>query len=167
MTGWRDPFLAPWPTVSCLLHKPEETVYMIISGGLLHRGPTIFLYSLSSASPSDPDSPTSGWTYLGPLIRPTPRPKQPGSGWTGDRGWNWECAGFFPLRVDGTEDRDVMIVSSQGDWRGPLDEIGLEGKVLKAARWMLWFSGRSRLLDQVGPMDVARIRRMLGSWTEP
>ena len=140
MTGWRDPFLSPWLRLSHLLSLPPDTIYLMISGGLRDLGPTLFLYSLHpNADPSSKE----GWTYLGPLIRPTISPARPRSSWTGDRGWNWECSSFFEV-----EERSVAVLSAEGYFREKLPEEEVDPAVVekgaepeKNPRWQLWFAG--------------------------
>ena len=106
VTGWRDPFVAPWPSMDNLLGREEPTMYGVISGGLRNRGPTAFLYSIN---PKD----LCQWTFLSSLVD-LPHNHNP-SVWSGDMGINWECANFMTLtsNIDGSS-REFIVVGGEG-----------------------------------------------------
>lgn len=94
MTGFRDPFVAPWPTLDRLLGRnPEDqSNYALLSGGIRDEGPCLFLYDVPKASEK-----SQSWKYLGKLLHSfglnhTFSPK-----WASDSGVNWECGNFVHL----------------------------------------------------------------------
>jgi beta-fructofuranosidase len=137
ITGWRDPIISSWKAADAARSLSEPRTYAILSGGIEPQGPTFFLYELDLASPH------TSWKELGLLIEPEARPKRPETKWTGDRGWNWECGGFFEL--DGVS---YLIFSSEGDWFEPFDGTPY---VPKPPKWQLWFRGSIQLGSDGSP----------------
>lgn len=106
VTGFRDPFVAPWPALD-RARSSKPSLYGLISGGVHSDGPKTFLYAIA---PSD----LTTWTYLYPLVVDVPSNHRPGGRWGGDFGTNWECTNFLSLNgPDGTT-RDVVIAGSEG-----------------------------------------------------
>ncbi|KAK8078812.1 hypothetical protein PG994_002619 [Apiospora phragmitis] len=110
VTGWRDPFVAPWMSMARALDDPPATLYSLIAGGTRTGGPTSFLYRLSPEALYD-------WTFASTLGT---MPK--GSSASGDRydfGSNWEVTNFISFPdPDSTaaEDSqlDFLIMSVEG-----------------------------------------------------
>ncbi|KAK7911575.1 glycoside hydrolase family 32 protein [Apiospora marii] len=110
VTGWRDPFIAPWMSMARVLGDPPATLYALISGGTRNGGPTSFLYRLSPEALYD-------WTFVSTLGT------MPKSSFTsGDRydfGSNWEVTNFisFPnpdsVAAEDTQ-LDFLIMSVEG-----------------------------------------------------
>ncbi|KAL9624878.1 MAG: hypothetical protein Q9160_000925 [Pyrenula sp. 1 TL-2023] len=136
--GWRDPFIAPWPSIDRVLNKAngESSLYGTLSGGILDRTPTVFLYAV------DKDN-LGQWTYLSPLV-------DIGlnhciSRWSGDMGVNWEVANFMTLSDGEGESRDFILVGAEGcqsDLMHDSEEEPLRStQVPRTARSQQWMSG--------------------------
>lgn len=138
VTGWRDPFCAPWPSMSRLLGlKSEEPLFGIISGGIRDVTPTTFLYIVETDD-------LCKWNYLGPLINfgLNLRPSR----WSGDLGTNWEVTNFLTLNDEGDPSimRDFLVMGTEGCLSGshaaPPGVIGPS----RPNREQLWMSGSLR-----------------------
>lgn len=107
VTGWRDPFVAPWPSASQLTERSNYCLWGVISGGIRDSTPTTFLYRINTADIYE-------WEYLGPLVELgmnfTP------SGWSHDFGRNWEVVNFVSLATNnqGECPDDFLIFSAEG-----------------------------------------------------
>lgn len=148
VTGWRDPFCAPWPNMSKVLGlNPDDTLFGIISGGIRDVTPTSFLYKINANNLSD-------WDYIGPLanfglnLRP--------SRWSGDLGKNWEVTNFLSLsdENDPHSSFDFLIMGTEGCL-----EDGLEGSPGSAgpsrpSRGQLWMSGNLQKSEAAGPANI-------------
>ncbi|KAM0331500.1 hypothetical protein ACHAQA_003177 [Verticillium albo-atrum] len=126
VTGFRDPFLAEWPALDRI--RGEKSLYGFLSGGIVGKGPTVFLYAVA------PDNLTE-WKYLGPLVDLAPGFRVPGP-WTSDFGVNWECVNFATLQ-DGAQERDFLLMGTEGGVK-PRYKEG-DGEPL--GQWCSWFSG--------------------------
>ena len=134
VTGFRDPYLAPWPAMDLL--RGESSLYGLISGGLHGGGPQSFLYSVD---PSD----ISKWTYLHPLVKDTPPNYHPSVKWSGDFGRNWECTNFHTFRSGGYE-RHLLVPGSEGGHeRASVTAYRRlhPGVPARTARYSNWFFG--------------------------
>ncbi|KAK7963930.1 glycoside hydrolase family 32 protein [Apiospora saccharicola] len=89
VTGWRDPFVAPWMSMARVLDDAPATLYALIAGGTRDGGPTSFLYSISPESLYE-------WTFVSTLG--TMPKSSSASGARYDFGSNWEVTNFvsFP-----------------------------------------------------------------------
>lgn len=101
-TGWRDPFVSPWESLSKLLGVDPLTDYMMVSSGERGRGPQLHLYRstnllewkpLSTILDVEFDANVSATTGLN-LAR------------------NFECSSFFTL-----DRKDYLIVGLEEDSR--------------------------------------------------
>ena len=106
VTAWRDPFIGPWESVDmCLGRRTGEYTYGIISGGVRHSSPTVFLYSIDAQD-------LTQWRYLcmplAPGINFAPSPKLP------DFGTNWEMTNFMTLQDQFKQSYDVLVMSVEG-----------------------------------------------------
>lgn len=155
VTGWRDPYVAPWPAVDRLLrHERSEqaelkdqregdSLYALLSGGVRGASPTSFLYRIDAAD-------LGRWHYLGPLIEPglnfSPCPR-----WVGDFGVNWEVCNFVTLtdKASGTS-RDFIICGVEG--RLPAAEEVLSKGEFRATHAQMWMSGPIRCDGQLPKM---------------
>ncbi|KAJ5281034.1 glycosyl hydrolase [Penicillium angulare] len=135
VTGWRDPFCAPWPKMSEILGlDPKDYLFGIISGGIRDITPTSFLYKVNSKNLSD-------WEYIGPVanfglnFRP--------SRWSGDLGKNWEVTNFLSLcdEDDPRSKSELLIMGTEGclvaNIREPHRNLGPS----RPSRGQLWMSG--------------------------
>ncbi|KAF3342885.1 hypothetical protein VD0002_g8190 [Verticillium dahliae] len=126
VTGFRDPFLAEWPALDLI--RGEKSLYGFLSGGVVGKGPTVFLYAIQ------PDNLTE-WKYLGPLVDLAPGFRAPGS-WTGNFGVNWECVNFLSLQ-DGAHEQDFLLMGTEGGVKPRYKE----GDEEPLGQWSSWFSG--------------------------
>ena len=139
VSGWRDPFVAPWPSLDRLLGKEEgQGLYATLSGGISGQTPTLFLYSL--------DTDISGqWRYISPLVNLGLNHSI--SRWSGDMGINWEVANFFTLTDYEGGERNFIIISAEGCDPSHITEHDPEAgpprstQVPRTARSQQWMSG--------------------------
>ena len=123
VTGWRDPYVAPWPSLSAELGQPTDTLYGILSGGIRGCGPTAFLYQL------DRDR-IGVWNFLSILVSLPVH-------LTLDFGKNWECANFVSLPVPDTLDmHDFLVFGAEGRLPNALSRDQTEFRVDHAQMWM-------------------------------
>lgn len=110
VTGWRDPFVAEWSSLSRLLGKSsDKALFGVVSGGLRDSGPAVFLYSLDGAD-------LTIWSFISALtITPLPR-GVPNSRWELDYGANWEVVNFVsvPDPEDPAISHNVLIIGAEG-----------------------------------------------------
>lgn len=140
VTGWRDPFVAPWPSLDAAMgHSGSDgTLYGIISGGLKGQTPTVFLYKVNKANLAD-------WLYMCPLVDLGLNHET--SRWSGDMGVNWECANFMTLA--NTQDnisRDFFVVGGEGSKTSHPESTFTEypqqtTRFPREARSLQWMSG--------------------------
>ncbi|KAK5062902.1 hypothetical protein LTR84_004978 [Exophiala bonariae] len=108
VTGWRDPFIARWPSMDAILGQDEnlKTLYALISGGLRDHTPTAFLYAINSQN-------LTQWTYISDIVDVGLNHNT--SRWSGDLGINWECACFMTLSDERNEaSREFIVVGGEG-----------------------------------------------------
>jgi len=140
VTGWRDPFVAPWPSMDKVRGHdgPRSTLYGMISGGIRDATPTAFLYSVNPTN-------LAQWTFLTALIDLGSNGHMPR--WSGDMGVNWECANFMTLtnEEDGSS-REFIIVGGEGSrttMMHPKSECPQPlTKCPRAPRSMQWMCGK-------------------------
>lgn len=108
--------------------RGERSLYGIVSGGVVNKGPDAFLYAVS---PSD----LTTWTYIGPLTD-LPVGYQRPTHWTGDFGLNWECVNFMTLR-DGAQKLEVLIMGTEGGYRRNADARDQDPHEV----WSMWMAG--------------------------
>ncbi|CAK9785266.1 Arabinanase/levansucrase/invertase [Cutaneotrichosporon oleaginosum] len=101
VTGFRDPFLAPWPAMD-RARGTTGRLYGLISGGIRDIGPCVFLYDVDPAD-------MTAWTYLSPITFPSYKTGL----WGGDLGVNLECTNFLTLAA-GRIEREVLVTGSEG-----------------------------------------------------
>ncbi|KAL2125980.1 hypothetical protein VTI74DRAFT_2032 [Chaetomium olivicolor] len=153
ISGWRDPYVAPWPVVDGLLrhgkiekeaHTGRESLYGLLSGGVRGRSPTTFLYEIDGAG-------LDRWQYLGPLIEPglnfSPCPR-----WVGDFGVNWEVCNFVTLSDKASGASQEFIICGVEGRIPPPKEILRKGE-FRATHAQMWLSGPVRCEDQVPRMS--------------
>ena len=144
VTGWRDPFVAPWPSMARALNLDDaQTLFGVISGGIRDVTPTSFLYTIS---PYD----MTQWTYLGPLVDVGLNARL--SRWSGDMGVNWEVTNFVTLSDDDEPcvRRDCLIMGTEGCL--PITPALQERSdhLTRPPRGQLWLSGRIRKTGSSG-----------------
>lgn len=142
VTGWRDPYVAHWPSMAKAMGlSQDQTLFGIVSGGIRDVTPTTFLYSIDAND-------LTKWQYVGSLVdfglnlRP--------SRWSGDLGSNWEVTNFLTMRdeFDPTVERDFLVMGTEGCLE---DESAIESAFPeRPCRGQLWMSGtlqRNETLD--------------------
>jgi beta-fructofuranosidase len=86
-TGWRDPFISEWRTLSKLRGTNLNTKYMLLSSGDKRNGPQLFLYESQDLL---------SWKPLSAILQgQADHPIAPGSSL--HYGRNFECGSFFTL----------------------------------------------------------------------
>lgn len=149
VTGWRDPFCAPWANMSKILGMdPKNSLFGIISGGIRDITPTSFLYSI------DPKN-LSEWKYIGPLanfglnLRP--------SRWSGDLGKNWEVTNFLSLNDenDPHSSYDFLIMGTEGCLRDAFEDSPSSPGPSRPPRGQLWMSGNLRKDESTGFASIS------------
>lgn len=140
-TGWRDPFVAPWPAMKTRLltgsHTREagddvggaETLFGIISGGVRDTSPTTWLYKINRSD-------LTSWEYIAPLFMPGLNFSP--SRWTGDMGVNWEVTNFVCLGRDGrARPQEFLIFGAEG-CKPPHGGAGVVPNTQRCNRAQLW-----------------------------
>ncbi|KAH8904767.1 Arabinanase/levansucrase/invertase [Coniochaeta sp. PMI_546] len=87
-TGWRDPFVSQWSSLSTLLGLGQETNYMLIASGERGRGPELHIYRSHDLH--------DGWEYMDVILDAKACSKIADDGEL-HYGLNFECASFFSL----------------------------------------------------------------------
>ncbi|KAF5649703.1 glycosyl hydrolases family 32 superfamily [Fusarium sp. NRRL 52700] len=110
VTGWRDPYVAKWPSLSWLLgDRSDQALFGIVSGGVHGIGPAVFVYSLEQYD-------LGAWNFLSVLtLSPTFEGEHP-SQWEPDYGANWEVVNFLSLPDpdDPAISHDVLMIGVEG-----------------------------------------------------
>ncbi|KAJ5753803.1 uncharacterized protein N7511_007956 [Penicillium nucicola] len=131
VTGWRDPCITTWAEGPLSKDSPS-TLYGLISGGIVGKTPTAFVYTVKSSD-------LRQWEFLGPLVdvglnlRP--------SRWSGDFGANWEVANMMTLS-DGHVSRDFVVMGAEGclPSQGTVQGGVQEADSKREPRGQLWMS---------------------------
>jgi len=134
VTGFRDPYVAPWPALDKLRGSADANLYALVSGGIRGIGPTTFLYVVRQDNPID-------WEYLGPLIA-LPERFCPSKTLEANFGMNWECTNFMTLG-DGSCLRHFLVLGAEGDVeRSHVTAIDPpDGAISRTVRQQLWMCG--------------------------
>ncbi|OAL21921.1 hypothetical protein AYO22_07518 [Fonsecaea multimorphosa] len=141
VTGWRDPFVATWPSMAKLLGHAKSQLYGMISGGIRDCSPTAFLYRVNPSNLAE-------WKFLSPLFDVGLNHSL--SCWSGDTGINWECACFMTLQnKQDNESRDFIIVGCEGSKANPAHSEDISftqpprepAKPSRSARSLQWMCG--------------------------
>lgn len=134
VTGYRDPFIAPWPPADVLLGHVDPKLYGLVSGGIESSGPTTFLYEIQ---PSD----LTSWKFIGSLVD-LPINFQPSKKWNGSYGINWECVNFLSFPA-GSQHKHFLIIGAEGNVeRDHIRYHELPGGVAaRTVRTQVWVSG--------------------------
>ncbi|EAU33621.1 predicted protein [Aspergillus terreus NIH2624] len=106
VTGWRDPFVAPWLHASQRIDCSDTCLWGIVSGGIRNVTPTVFLYRVNLPHLHE-------WEYIGPLMELGLNFTS--SRWSHDFGTNWEVVNFITLSEEsGASSYDFLILSAEG-----------------------------------------------------
>ncbi|KAL5116832.1 hypothetical protein ACEQ8H_005313 [Pleosporales sp. CAS-2024a] len=126
VTGWRDPFVEPWPEMDAILGQKEPHWYMVLGSGIkgANGGGRIPFYSAPASNLTD-------WTFLGALWEPKANESLGSLLETGTYAFNFEVSNFFSLR---DEDDDVHYYVLMGTEGGNLTWH-------PRAQWGLWNEG--------------------------
>lgn len=119
-TGWRDPFVSTWPSLSTLLDSSQDTNYMMIASGKRDHGPQLQLYQSDNFSE---------WHHLSILLDAKVDSKISETS-TLTWGKNFECASFFSIG-----ERDYIIVGVEED----------EDSTRHNSHCTVWLSGKLQL----------------------
>ena len=115
-TGWRDPFVSRWESLSTLLGVHQDTNYMLLASGERGKGSHLQLYQSENLL---------DWTRLGPILDEADGAKV--SSTSEYRfGKNSECASFLTLNG-----HDYLIVGQEEDKDSPHHN----------GHCVLWFGG--------------------------
>lgn len=90
ITGFRDPFLEPFPALDEILEADEPMYYAVFGSGIKGVGPRIPLWTA-------PASDLTSWTFLGALWEPEGNSSLGPVLSTRTYGYNFEVSGFFAL----------------------------------------------------------------------
>ncbi|KAJ5111185.1 glycosyl hydrolase [Penicillium argentinense] len=149
VTGWRDPFCAPWPNMSQALElDPKEYMFGIISGGIREKFPTSFVYKVDAKD-------ISRWSYIGPLTNfgLNYRPSR----WSGDLGKNWEVTNFLSLsdEEDPSVSHDLLIMGTEGCLEDDSTKQNCPMGPSRPSRGQLWMSGSLRKNEKYGDVNMS------------
>ncbi|KAH7102336.1 glycosyl hydrolase [Auriculariales sp. MPI-PUGE-AT-0066] len=130
VTSWRDPYVAPWPTMGKALggKYAEGKLFATISGGLVGMTPTVFLYAVDETD-------LNKWEYLGPLMDVGLNKRL--SHWSGDLGVNWEVSNFMTLDDGQGSSQEFLILGAEG-----CKSIYRQEGSRRTPRGQLWVAGR-------------------------
>ncbi|KAK5114374.1 hypothetical protein LTR62_002627 [Meristemomyces frigidus] len=146
ITGFRDPFLEPWPAMDAVLGMSEPHYYAVFGSGIKGVGPRIPLWTA-------PSSDLTSWTFLGALWEPTDNSSLGPVLSTGSYGFNFEVSGFFSLP------------DSKGDLHYFVN-MGTEGGNVsfhESAHWALWNEGNISRRDN-GSAAFTPLAGGAGDW---
>ncbi|KAF2218426.1 glycosyl hydrolase [Elsinoe ampelina] len=93
ITGFRDPFVEPWPEMDALLGVEEPHYYSVFGSGIKGVGPRIPFWTA-------PANDLTNWTFLGALWEPEANSSLGNVLATGTNAFNFEVSGFFSLADD-------------------------------------------------------------------
>ena len=105
LTGFRDPFVEPFPELDSVLEKPEPHYYAVFGSGIKGVGPRIPLWSAPATDLTD-------WTFEGALWEPAGNSSLGPLLSTRTYGYNFEVSGFFAL-PDSKGEQHYFVSHSQ------------------------------------------------------
>ncbi|KAK1762605.1 Arabinanase/levansucrase/invertase [Phialemonium atrogriseum] len=129
-TGWRDPFVSQWSSLSTLLGVGQETSYMMIASGERGRGPQLHLYKSHDLC---------NWDYLSVLLD-VKRGSKISKNSRLRFGNNFECASFFSAGQ-----MNYILLGVEED----------EDSLRHNYHYTLWLSGTLRLEDGKPRFDIS------------
>ncbi|KAK4150173.1 glycosyl hydrolase [Chaetomidium leptoderma] len=146
VTGWRDPYVAPWPSLSAELGNPLETLYGVVSGGIKGHGPAVFLYQV------DHDDRMATWNFISSLVSRLPTTTQPSV----DFGKNWEVVNFISLPgSDPSDMHDFLILGAEGRLPDATSDPGGGHTQFKVDHAQMWMCGKlGRRNDQAAAVTM-------------
>lgn len=125
-TGWRDPFVSSWPSLSKLLKVSQDTDYMMLASGERGHGPQLHLYKSDDLC---------NWDHLTILLDTTSGTKITETSPL-RFGNNFECASFFSMGSS-----DYIIVGVEENEDSPRH----------CHRYVVWLSGKLALEESGKP----------------
>ncbi|KAF2839524.1 glycoside hydrolase family 32 protein [Patellaria atrata CBS 101060] len=134
ITGWRDPFVQPWPELDEIIatnHLPHY--YTVFGSGIRGEAPRMPIYSAHSDQ-------LTNWTFLGSVWEPEINGSLGSLLETGTYGFNFEVSGFFSITDD---DGEVFFVTNMGTEGGNVP-------FHQDDHWALWHFGDVSLVDDRG-----------------
>lgn len=143
IVGWRDPYLAEWPSVEQLIHNETGNyLYGIVSGGIRDTTPTTWLYEIDNKA-------LQNWRYVGPLVdismQYDPSPK-----WIGGYGANFEVCNFLTATSnDKTITRDYIVCGCEG--KNVTAEVTATQGGFRSDKGQTWFQGDWTLVNGTVP----------------
>ncbi|KAF5712485.1 glycosyl hydrolases family 32 superfamily [Fusarium mundagurra] len=138
VTGWRDPYVANWPSLSRAIgDRSDQALFGIVSGGVRGIGPAIFLYSLEEYD-------LTAWNFLSVLtIAPASR-MECSSQWEPDYGANWEVVNFISLSDpdDPAISHEVLMIGVEGRKQVDVESYGRHRhSEFRRDHGQMWVSG--------------------------
>lgn len=135
--GWRDPYVAEWPTMANVLRgsasggiaTEKKHLFGLISGGIRTKTPTTWLYQIDAED-------LSQWQFVGPVVKPGINFAP--SRWTGDVGVNWEVTNFLSLDDQDTH-QDFLVFGAEG-CQAPHGGAGVVPGTRRTNRSQLWIA---------------------------
>ena len=139
IVGWRDPYIAAWPSVEQLIHNETGNfLYGIVSGGVRDTTPTTWLYEIDSNA-------LHNWRYVGPLVdiemQYDPSPK-----WIGGYGANFEVCNFLTaMSADKSIARDYIVCGCEG--KNVTTQVAAEQGGFRSDKGQTWLQGDWSLVN--------------------
>ncbi|KAF7505433.1 hypothetical protein GJ744_000760 [Endocarpon pusillum] len=161
VTGWRDPMVAPWPSLDMALGRPvgEGNLYGLLAGGIKGRGPTAFLYAIDKSNMTQ-------WRFICDLVELGLNHNI--SRWSGNMGINWKCANFATL-VDSEDNvrRELVIVSAEGSAPAKQGISSIQrpqqhAHFPRAERSQQWMCGTINIVRRADGTPVPKLQYTMG-----
>lgn len=126
LTGFRDPFVEPWPEMDDILGYDEPHYYSVFGSGIKGVGPRVPFWTAPADDLTD-------WTFLGALWEPEANQTLGPILSTGTWGFNFEVSGFFSL----PDSKGNAHYFTQTGVEVPPGDIGFH----PSNHWSLWNEG--------------------------
>lgn len=107
ITGWRDPFVEPWPEMDRVLGQEEPHYYAVFGSGIKDVGSRIPFYSAPASNLTD-------WTFLGALWEPSANESLGSTVETGTYAYNFEVSNFFSLEDEDGDIHYYVLMGTEG-----------------------------------------------------
>lgn len=124
ITGFRDPFVEPWPAMDMILGQSEPHYYAVFGSGIKGVGPRMPFWSAPAAD-------LTNWTFLGALWEPQYNTSLGDVFATGSNGFNFEVSGAFSLN---DEEGGVHYYVNMGTEGGNVS-------FHESSHWALYYEG--------------------------